>query len=383
MSADPLSALIAAAARRAGTEDFGTDEFRPALLHPVVSIANESGVSIKVMPLIRERLVQALTRRARLVEFVRRHPEVREVPLADPIFVTGLPRSGTTMLHNLLARHPGLRAPLLWEMFALIPPDEKRVTEARWREFHIQRAERLVQDMQRAELTKIHPVSPHWPDECSWLFRNGFATLIEALRFRIPTYARWLLEADMEPHYRFYRLQLQVLQWRHRHSPGTRLVLKDPSHLWNLTALRKVFPQARILLLHRRLEETLPSLASLCTHLRRAVGCTVDLGSVGPYCLDLVEPALTSLPAARRTIGDDAVLDVAYTDLVAAPRQTLGAILAWLGCARDDAALDASLTWLAEHPQHRAGRHEYTLEQYGLDSASLRQRFGDQMFTRG
>ncbi len=366
-----VDAMVAAAAQVAGTSDFGTEEFRPALEQLALAVTREAGLPPESLASLRTRFVGTLVLRARVVEFVRRHPEILDVALPAPIFIVGLPRTGTTLLHNLLSGHPDLRAPRLWEMRAIVPSGDDL---AAWEARAVAEAEAMVAFIaQRApDLARIHPINAGWPDECSWLFRQGFATMVHSFSFHIPAFVEWMMETDMEPYYRFYRMQLQVLAWRY---PGCRFVLKDPCHLWHLPVLRKVFPDATIVSLHRRVDEALPSLASLCAALQASEGATLDAHALGGYCTDLVERALFPLAGLRRAVGSRGFFDVRYPDLVAQPRETLARICAFASCAGDDAALDSAMAWLSTNRQHAAGRHVYTLEQFGLTASDIDQRF--------
>jgi hypothetical protein len=365
--------ILEAAAAQAGTTRFGDETlFGPALRRLVAAVLEEAALEPPRVLRLAWQYSEALATRAKIEALVAEHPDIREVPLHRPVFVVGLLRTGTTLLHNLLAGHPKHRAPRVWEMRAPVRP---KGADAHWEELQVRETQFLCDLLYGAvpEMRQIHPMSATWPDECSRLFRHSFATLLNAIQVRIPGYVSWICETDMVPFYEYYRLQLQILQWQR---PSRRLVLKDPFHLWHLPALFRVFPDAEVLFLHRPLNEALPSMASLCHAMHKQEGGHTDAREVGSYVMDLTERGLLPALAFQKRVDSRQITDLSYRELVRDPIATVRRICAAIDSEVTPEDAHAMGRWLEEHPQHSNGRHVYSLEQYGMNAEMVAKRFG-------
>jgi hypothetical protein len=365
--------LLETASLQADNRDFGDEAlYGPALRKLVTAVEEEARVEPVRVWRSAAQWIALLVSRAKITAMVRRHPEIAEVPLPRPIFVVGLPRTGTTLLHNLLARHPEHRAPQLWEMRT---PFRPKTADAGADAIVIKETQSILDLLYSMvpDFKKIHPMNATWPDECSWLFRHSFATMVNAFTYRIPSYASWMCEVDMAPYYEHYRLQLQMLAWR---DPSRRLVLKDPCHLWHLPSLFSVFPDAEVLLLHRSLTEALPSMASLCHALQRVESEHTDSEGTGAYCMDLAERGLLPAMWYQQAVDSKQITNVSYRSLIADPPATVRTLCEAIGSSTSDAAITSMTAFTRDNPQHKAGKHAYTLEQYGMDTTMVERRFG-------
>lgn len=364
--------LQATAAQLGGLDDFGSDDWRPALQRLVTSML-EDGMPPARIGRAAPQLVGALANRAMVVAAHRARPALARRPIRRPIFVTGLPRTGTTLLHNLLATHPEHVAHPLWMLQRPVAPPD---ADGAWRE--ARRAETAAILQQLAEVSPgfaaIHPMGVDWPDECSWLLRNSFASLVFALQYPVPGYMRWLVhEADVRPAYHFHKRQVQVLDAR---GAGGRLVGKDPCHLWHLPALFEAWPDATVIQLHRHPFEALPSLASLCHALHSVDQPGLDPHTVGRYALELAGSGLAAMRLARETLDAGRIIDVRYRDFVADPLGTVRGLVTRLDSAWHPGVAHRVEDWLAAHPKDARGRHRYSLERFGLAEDEVRERFG-------
>jgi len=369
--------LERSAAELVGSTDFGPDEWRPALARLVTSMREEGTPAARVAKLI-PHLVGALANRAMIVAAHRADPSLGRRPIRRPIFITGFPRTGTTLLHNLLATHPDHVAHPLWKLQRPAAPPE---IDAAWREARRAETAAILEELEAAApgFAAIHPMRVEWPEECSWLLRNSLTSLVFALQYPVPGYMRWMMhEADLRPAYRFHARQLRLLDAR---GPAGRLVCKDPFHLWHLDALFDVWPDATVVQLHRHPREALPSLASLCLALHRIDDPTLDPHRVGRYALELIEQGLAAMRAGRSAAGEGRIIDLRYRDFVGDPVATVERLVERLDGAWHPGVAHRIEDWLAAHPKDQAGRHRYSLDQFGLDEAAILDRFGDYIET--
>lgn len=359
--------LVEAATDAAGTDALDLGAFAEPLDALLASLGEEAGLYPARVWRTLDNLTEELTLRAARKRLLDQHPEIAQIPIERPIFVVGLPRTGTTLLHNLLARTPGLRAWKLWELRnpvrderadAQVIADTQGVVEALYGRVPAFRA--------------IHPLHAEWPDECSWLMRHAFSSLVWSLQYHVPGYRDWMCTHDQSAAYADFKLWLQVLRAR---DPGGRLVLKDPCHLWHLDALLSTFPDATIVHLHRDPAEAIPSLASLCHTLHGMDSSITNPRQSGAEVLALAEAGKRAVAAARQRWPESRLLDLSYRTLVSDPLASLRDLLATLG--HDAPDLDPPRRWLTENRQHSAGRHQYSAEMFGFRAEDLRERFAE------
>lgn len=291
-------------------------------------------------------------------------PAAFEAAVTAPVFITGLPRTGTTLLHNLLATHPAHRGHLLWELRsparAVLDGRESLVAETG-------AMIALLHEL-APEFSRIHPLHPERPDECNWAFRPTFRTLVLAFQFFVPAYVDWMLSTDATDAYRNHRDQLALLG---RLPPTGRPVLKDPCHLWHLDALLETFPDASVIVCQRDPKVALPSFASLCFALQSMADAQVRPEDVGALCLRLAREGMRRLAEVRRRFPGR-LIDLPYAELVAQPVQTVRQLYRRLGSS-DDARATARLEdWLYEDAQSRPPRHVYSLDRFGLTEEDVR-----------
>src|SRR6185503_10133496 len=227
------AALIAEATRRTGFDDFGDERFREPLRLLLDAFEREAALTLLGRMMVRTDVLRLLENRLRMTAEHRRHPEIERGPVTAPLFIMGLPRTGTSILHELLAQDPEGRVPMSWEVQHPWPPPEAATydTDPRIAEVdaHLAGVDRILPDFK-----KIHPMGARLPQECVALTAHDFATIMNHTTHRVPTYQRWLDTTDLRWVYASHRRQLQYLQWK---VPAQRWVLKSPGHLWALDAL--------------------------------------------------------------------------------------------------------------------------------------------------
>jgi hypothetical protein len=279
----------------------------------------------------------------------------------EPIFIVGLPRTGSTLLHRLLALAPDARAPLLWELMEPAPPPAGAADE------RIHRAERFCR-ARPAELSRVHPMGAREPGECYWLLRNGFKSHSFCLLGERPSYEQWLEAQEMTSSYAHHRGALQLLLHAR---PAERLVLKMPGHLDHLDALLAVYPDARIVHLHRDPLTALASDCSLWALITAANGQPVDRKRIGARLRRRLVRSIERGLAARRLLHPQQIVDVHYRALVDDPVATVRAIHRHFGLAFADEHATRIVATEPRLAAARGGPHRYALSDYGLDAAEV------------
>lgn len=308
----------------------------------------------------------------RIERFLHARPEIDDTPLLPPLFIVGLLRSGTSFLLGLLAADPGHRALPYYESYDPVPPargEDRRVEQV---DAMLARLEWIAPGYQA-----IHPMAGGAPEECVALFMNTFSTHQFDIQYRVPAYVAWLQGHSREPAYRHYRSQLRLVQHQRPLAREQRWLLKDPTHLFGLEALARLFPDARFVHLHRDPAENLASIASLYAHSRAIFSDDVDPEALGPEIANgYWGRCLEERMGPRSHFDADRVVDVEYADLVEDPIASAAAIYDGLGLTLSAEARTAMGRFVRAHPQRQHGVHVYSPEQFGLEAADLQRRFG-------
>jgi len=319
-------------------------------------------------------VVGYLTARLRILEWRRSHPEVAAGAVTRPIVIIGQPRTGTTILYDLLAQDPANRAPLTWEVDQPVPPP---VTATYDTDPRIAESDAIASmpDLIIPGFTDFHPLGARLAQECVRMTGADFRSMIFPTQYDVPGYDRWLLhEADMAPAYRWHRIYLQHLQSRHA---GDRWLLKSPAHLWCLAALLDEYPDALLIQTHRDPVRVISSISALAALLRQM---SSDHSSVPRAAEQYSEDILLGLDrsvAAREdgTVPPDQVVDVQFAEFMADPFTTIGTIYDRLGLTFTAEAEAAMRAFLATHPgDGGGGGSRYTFADTGLDATVLRER---------
>jgi Sulfotransferase family len=365
--------MLATAIRRTGLHDFGDASFRDPLERLLRSLESEARLNLVGRIAAREDLTGMLMNRLLLERDRARHPGIAQEQIRRPLIITGMPRSGSTFLHGLLAQDPASRVPLHWELRFPSPPPERATRDTDPR---IQRAARHIRWFHRLapEFRKIHPVGARLPEECVVILSHAFLSFEFSSTWFVPSYQSWLEQQDLEPAYRYHRRFLQHLQWG---CPGERWLLKAPPHLPGLPALFAVYPDANVIVTHRDPLEVVASIASLHVVLRRTFSRAVDPLAVGPEVSRMLADDVRRGFAARDggCARPERFLDVWYTQLMADPLAVVRRIYRHFDLELSTGAEERMRTYLATHPKDRNGAHKYSLAQFGLDSDLERARY--------
>jgi Sulfotransferase family len=371
---DPLSAdvLIARARRRTGLVDFGCTPFEDPLQNLLRACREEAELSLFGRFATHWDAVRFLSNLLRLHEEERRAPQILEQPIERPIFIAGLPRSGTTFLHSLLAQDHTNLVPCVWQLIHPYPLDG-RGAGPDLRSHRVARQLRMF-GMLAPEFQHMHPIDASSPQECSEITAHVFASLRFDTTYHIPRYRSWLDESGHIDAYRFHKRFLQHLQ--HQAVGAGRWVLKCPDHIFALDALRAVYPDARVVFVHRDPLAVLPSVARLTEVLRRPFTRHIDKLEIGRQDADRWLAATElMIEAANEERFDEPILHIHYTNLVSEPLETVKTLYRHFGRALDPQAADRISRLVEAKPNGGYGIRRSQLEEYGLDPVVERERY--------
>jgi hypothetical protein len=367
--------LLEAAVRRAGSNDFGTEEFREGLGVLLDSLEREAELTALGRLSCRETLLRYLENRLRLADYRARHPEIVSEVITRPIFIVGLPRTGTTILFNLLSQDPANRPPLSWEVEWPVPPPAPATYD---RDRRIRDAEKLFGNLDRLipTLPAIHEFGARLPQECVPINAHELLSIQFHTTFHVPSYQAWLDRQSLLPSYQFHKRFLQHLQSGYMRD---RWVLKSPAHLPAIDEILRTYPDALIIHTHRDPARVMPSLASLCYAFRSMNSDSADPVRIGRNVMEVWSAYLQRAVDARRRHRDasEQFFDAYFGDTLADPIALLDKAYAHFGLELQDEAKTRMQAFLAANPRGSRGTHRYELADFDLDLGEIRERFAD------
>jgi hypothetical protein len=372
-----LESVLDAAFNASGLRDFGGEEFFAPLQALLQSLQQEARLHAAGRYGQFTRIVDLLVNRLRVEHWLQQYPEIRDEPIEPPVVIVGLMRTGTTLLHRLMACDKRFYAPLWYEVRYPAPPPGYDFAGPDPR---IPLAKAEVQQMIDAspELAAIHPLEACAVDEEVMLLEHSFYSTLPESFAHLPGYAHWLEAHDNTPGYRYLKTLLQFLQWQkqRRGQPAHRWLLKTPHHLHHLDILLQVFPGATVIQTHRDPLQTIPSLCSMNYALTSMGSDNVDAKLLGRHWCDKFARSLRQSVAVRELYADQ-FIDVQYTDSANTPEATVERIYAALGLALDATTRTAMQHWLRDNRREDRDPHRYTLEQFGFTVAGLENDFAE------
>jgi hypothetical protein len=373
--------ILKVAAGRTGLTEVESDSWREGL----EIIIDEVNTSPGFTPAGRERIlddaVNALGRRLQIHDYIQTHPEVLDVPVERPLFVLGMPRTGTTVISYLLAQDPARRSLLHWQCVHPVPPATTEMLRTDPRCLALLEEQRqMLEFIKQAKMPLPHWEDADGPTEDMFIHNQDFKGLSWDSFLGAPRYWKWLFEsADMVSTYEYQRRYLQVLQST---APGI-WSLKMPSHSVYIDALLEVFPDARLIWAHRDPYKATGSLANLWKLPRGMVmhPDAVDLEAMGRDSMNQMKFHVERPLRARERIGDDRFFHMYYSEMMRDPMDVMRRIYDWAGDPLTPEAETRMQGWLTEHPQDRFGVNAYSLDQYGLSVDKLRPIFAEYLDT--
>jgi hypothetical protein len=363
--------LIAAACAETGCDDFGDDGWQEGLRRLTDGFVDEARLSAIGAEIAYLDIMRALKNRLEIIAWRKQHPEIAEKPVAAPIFIVGQPRTGTTILYDLLAQDPDLRAPLTWEVDAPCPVPQPETYHSDPRiaatQASIEMSEQIIPGF-----LAFHPMGALVGQECVRITASEFTSMIFSVQYRLPSYYRWLLyEADHAGAYRFHRIFLQHLQ---SGVPGQWL-LKSPAHLWHLDDLLARYPDALVVQTHRDPLNVISSIAALTHHLRRMGSEDSNIAECAAQSYEEIVVGLEREMAVRDSgaVPAGRVIDVLFADFMNDPWATIDDIYRKLGRELKPETAQKMRDFLTAHPGDGGGSR-YTWSDTGLDAEEVREK---------
>ena len=330
----------------------------------------------------RERAIQLLADNLRRLRAIlddrNRYPEITRVRPVRPVFILGLPRCGTSLLHALMGSDPSVRTPLQWEVAAPSPPPEAATfdSDPRAAAFDAYVDKEFVGKW--ADVRKAHPIGARIPQECGMILETAFCGINPSMLFKVQPFFEWYVQADTTYGYEVHRMWLQHLGWR---NPRRYWVLKVQEHMYHLPELLKAYPDALFIQPHRDPVTVMASISALIRTIRSVSFEAQDATALGEEMLRLWHEGQVRMMAYRKAHPSLRVYDMRYKDLAANPVEAVHAAYRFHDMEFTDAAAAAIRRWLVENPADKHGRHTYRLEDFNLTESRIRDVYADYIAT--
>ncbi len=368
--------LIAQARTATGLDEFGDESFREPLGVLLDALVAEGMPELHALGKmsVQQMMIGLLSTRLLVHDLLQREPEIADHPIESPMVIVGLPRSGTTHLHNLISADPNMRSMQYWESLRpVLPPDEMPApgeTDPR-----METTEMALGFMNEImPLFKImHEMTATHVHEEIQLLAATFSTQLFEASFVVPDYRDWYLGTDQTDAYGYMKLLLQIMSVRRE--PDKRWILKSPQHLEQVGPLMATFPDAKVIRTHRDPVKVTASMCTMVAYGKRSNYVGVDPVETGQYWLDRIEIMLRAVVRDRDLIPADQVID---SDFIGFMDDNIGRtkqLYAFADQPFDDTVHGALEHYLATHPPGRHGKIDYQLSDFGTTDEEIRERF--------
>jgi len=363
--------VMSAAVALAGSDDFGPDAFVEGLTVLCASANDEAQLSELGQFALQQNVIGGLVNRLRIHDWVRRHPQLLDEHIDAPLIVVGMFRAGTTFLSQLLDQDPGNRALLRWEAADSVPPPSPETYRSGPRVDAANEAIDMLESL-NPQMKIVHHEDAEGPTECITLLSQDFKSLTWEAMANVPAYSDWLMGADYRSAYDYHHTVLRVLQSGGRRGAWT---LKSPNHAIALNAVNGVYPDARLVLLHRDPTVLCASACGLISTLTGTFSDADRTAYIAEHWTQMLEDSIVGVDRFRAAHPDVHIHDVQYADLVQDTLGTMRSVYGAFGEELTGQAFEAMTAHVESHPKGRFGKHGYDLAEFGLDGGALRERF--------
>ncbi|WP_109777613.1 sulfotransferase family protein [Mycolicibacterium chubuense] len=364
-------ALHAAARQATGLDDFGADDYRERLDIYLGSLADLDDMHAPGRVNFFSQLTQWLTNRLLLTDLLRRHPQIHDIELAPPVVIAGLPRTGTTHLHNMLAAGPTFRTMQYWESVEPFPLPAEDGVEPDPRRARMELAVSMM-DLLIPHFRSMHEMTTDHVHEEIQLLANDFSTMLMETLAHVPAWRDHYLRSDQTPHYEYLRTQLQAMQFLRG---GRRWLLKSPQHLEQLPVLDRVFPGVVVVCTHRDPVPVVLSMLAMVVYAARMYSAAPPVETIAAAWVDRLELMLAALIRDRDLIGSGRSVDIRFDDFMTDEVGTAERVYQLAGEPMTHEARAAIDAYLVAHQRNRFGRVVTSCEMFGVEEQDLRRRF--------
>ena len=363
--------LIAEAVGQTGFDDFGKLPFREGLETLLQTYDNHIR-DPEGRKRCRDRVVMQLATRLKCENAFKTIPAIHEQKITAPIFVTGLPRSGTSALLNLLVAAPENRGLLQWEVQF---PDPWPGCEPGQEDPRYPYLVKALEETRNSDFAKIHFVDADTPEECVLLHAYAFTGVQLGFEIMLEPYRSWILQQDLRPMYAYQKQQMQMLNWR---NPGDQWMLKAPAHMWGIDAILEVFPDARFIWCHRDPQKVIPSINSMNKVVMRMYAgdySHIDAGEIGRAVMEWYALSLERGLDMRARYPQELFVDCSQAEFVENPMGVVERVYQSFELPLSADARAVLQAHIDANPKGKHGKHEYDLAEYGLTRELIAERF--------
>lgn len=363
-----VQTLLAEASAATGLSNFGAEDFKEGL-QKLIETYTSNGFDERGIKRNRKRLLKLLQVRLKIEAAWQQHPEIRDVKIKAPMFLTGLPRTGTSALLNLLSQDTAARPLKLWEGMSPdpLPNNPPEAEDSRYVQLKVFYEEAHKKN---PNFDKIHFTNADTPEECIHLLNHTFQDVQFGVETMMEPYGSWFQQKDHLPAYQYYANILRMLQWQR---PGERWLLKTPAHLWALDCLVKLFPDCSIVITHRNPLECVTSYASMMESM--LIGREFDRQQFGAVVMEYLARKVEASLRQREHIDPARILDLQFNDFIADGVGTARRIYQHFHLPMSAEVEQRFQHYADAHPMGKHGKHDYKLEEYGLTEQQICDRF--------
>ena len=366
--------IIDAAKNQTNLEYFGNPLFLEGFECLVQSINQEADLNDIGMEAQQQRLIGILANLLRIEDACMHHPEILNEEIKSPVVIVGLPRTGSTMTHRLLASDPRHTAMLWWEgRYPAMLANEVRGHPDERMEMGKAEVEAVMQAS--PEALTIHPWDYKGADEEILLLEHTFFSTVPESFMRLPTYSKWVESQDHIHAYAQLKIMLQYLQWQNPGRNKKRWVLKSPHHLGFIDKLLKVFPDSKVIQTHRDPLKTVPSFCSMCSNLFEPLTNSYDKNEIGHHWAHKLAKVLNHCMEVSN-LNKENFLNLEFKKMIQDPILEMEEVYNFIDEDFNDQAENAMNAWKEEN-QHEMGAHQYSLEEFGLESSFIDSYFSE------
>ena len=361
-------ALIDAAKKQTNLDNLGNPIFLEGFYNLVDSINKEADLNEIGMQAQHHRLIGILANMLRIEQALILNPEIVHEKIEAPVVIVGLPRTGSTMTHRLLAADPNHTAMLWWEGRYPAMLDGESKGDPRER-MNLGKAEVEAVMQASPEALTIHPWDYKGADEEILLLEHTFFSTVPESFMRLPSYSKWVESQDHIHAYAQLKIMLQYLQWQNPGRESKRWVLKSPHHLGFIDKLLGVFPDAKVIQTHRDPHKTVPSFCSMCANLFEPLTNSYDKNEIGEHWANKLAKVLNHCMRISNTNAKN-FINLEFNKMIKDPIAEMNEVYNFIGEDFSDQAENAMKAWKEEN-KHEMGAHQYSLEEFGLQSSFI------------